>query len=416
MRVHALGLAVAAVAAIACDAAPTDAADAGVVDASCVLATVNSDYLSSSVSLLRADGSLCAAAVITSGSRPPGVVTALSGDVALPSTPHPDGLLTLIDRYPAAVLTFYDVDAREVVGQLPVGASGPGASFPANPHDVLFLPADRAYVSRYDPNPHPTPAPGDHDEGGDLLIVDLATRSSVGRIDLSAAASPGMEPRPDRLAPVGDRVWVALGNLSRAFDGGGPGVVVSVDPARDEVVGRLELAGLSSCGGALATAPSGDGAWLACTGVFARGEAAQRDASGAVFVARGDGADPVEAARFAAADLGDGRPLGHPVAALDDARAVVVALGTLGGEPDRLYLLDRLTGQSAPLGVEGEAFSLGALAVGADGVLLVADASREAPRLRRFALDAAGGATELAPIVVDPVTGLEPRALVPFRR
>ena len=37
----------------------------------CALAVVNSDYSSTAVSLLTADGHLCAPDIITSGSRPP---------------------------------------------------------------------------------------------------------------------------------------------------------------------------------------------------------------------------------------------------------------------------------------------------------------------------------------------------------
>lgn len=161
------------------------------VDASCVVASVNTDYVSTSVSLLRADGSLCAPAVITSGSRPPGVTTALSGDVVLPTEPHPDGLLVLIDRYPAAVLTFVDPESGEVVRQI-----GVGTGYPSNPHDALFLAPDRAWVTRYDANPTPTPAPEDLDDGGDVLVIDPSTGALRDRIDLGPWASPGMSRAP----------------------------------------------------------------------------------------------------------------------------------------------------------------------------------------------------------------------------
>lgn len=393
----------------ACADGGAAAAPEGHVDASCRLATINTDYLSTSVSLLRADGSLCVAASITSGSRPPGVTTALSGDVVLPTEPSPDGRLVLIDRYPAAVLTFVVPETGAVERQI-----GVGTGYPSNPHDVLFLSPQRAWVTRYDRNPTPTVAPADLDDGADLLVLDPSTGALLDRVELAAEASPGMEPRPDRLARVGDRVWVTLGNLSAGFDAGGPGVIVSLDPDAAAVVGRAELGGLASCGGTLAVSPDGAGAWVSCTGVFARGATPQLAASGVVWLEGGADGAPVEGFRLQAAQIGRGRPVGHPLAALDGGRALVVVLGTLDGAPDALYLVDRAAGTATALDVETEAFSLGAMLAPEPGALLVADANRTHPALRRFTLTPTG-VTEGARIVTDPVVGLEPRALAWFR-
>ncbi|PKN55470.1 MAG: hypothetical protein CVU56_21015 [Deltaproteobacteria bacterium HGW-Deltaproteobacteria-14] len=394
--------------AAACDGDVGPGFDA-FVDASCVVAAINTDYVSTSVSLLRADGSLCAPAVITSGSRPPGVTTALSGDVVLPTEPSPDGLLVLIDRYPAAVLTLVTPESGEVVRQL-----GVGTGYPSNPHDVLFVAPDRAWVTRYDRNPTPTATPDDLDDGGDVLVIDPATGALVERIDLAPWASPGMEPRPDRLGWAGDKVWVTLGNLAPRFNDGGPGVVVALDPATGAFAGRTELAGLASCGGTLAVPPGGGGAWVSCTGVFQRGDTPQLEASGVVWVARDADGAPVEGFRVQAGDVGPGRPFGHPLLALTSDRAVVVVLGTLDGEPDALWLVDRGAGTVTPLGVETDAYSLGALLRADAGGLLVADANRQHPKLRRFTL-ADGSLTEAAAVITDPVIGLEPRSLARFR-
>ena len=394
--------------AAACDADAGPGFDA-FVDASCVVAAINTDYVSTSVSLLQADGTLCAPAIITSGSRPPGVTTALSGDVVLPTEPSPDGLLVLIDRYPAAVLTLVTPESGEVVRQI-----GVGTGYPSNPHDALFLAPDRAWVTRYDRNPTPTAAPEDLDDGGDILVIDPATGDLIDRLDLAPWASPGMEPRPDRLAWVEGEVWVTLGNLAPRFDDGGPGVVVALDPATGAFAGRAELAGLASCGGTLAVPPDGGGAWVSCTGVFQRGDTPQLAASGIAWVARDTDGGPVEAFRMQAADVGPGRPLGHPLLALTSERVVVVVLGTLDGEPDALWLVERSTGTATPLGVETDAYSLGALLRTDTGGLLVADANRRRPKLRRFTLTD-GSLTEAAAVVTDPVIGLEPRALARFR-
>ncbi|TNF30831.1 MAG: hypothetical protein EP329_13215 [Deltaproteobacteria bacterium] len=391
-----------------CDADGGGASYTPHYDDRCRLVAVNTDYVSTSVSVLEEDGTVCTAGLITSGSRPPGVTTALSGDVVLPTEPAPDGRVVLIDRYPAAVLTFVDPASGTVSRQI-----GVGTGYPANPHDVLFVADGTAWVSRYDQNPTPTAATEDLDEGGDLLVVDPGTGALVGRIDLAPWASPGMEPRPDRLAHVGDAVWVTLGNLARRFDDGGPGVVVGLAPETGAYLGRTELAGLASCGGTLAVSPAGDGAWVSCTGVFQRGDAPQLAASGVAWLAPGEDGAPVEVFRLGAADIGPSRPIGHPLAALDEERAVVVVLGDLDGAPDALYVVDRVAGTATPLGVETEAYTLNALVRGV-GALLVADANRQAPRLRRFRLGIAGP-VELDAIVTDPVVGLEPRGLGWFR-
>jgi len=393
-----------------------DADDGGVdytphYDQGCRVAVINTDYVSTSVSVLDEDGTVCLAGVITSGSKPPGVTTALSGDVVLPTEPAPGGELVLIDRYPAAVLTFVDPASGVVRRQI-----GVGTGYPSNPHDVLFIDADTAWVTRYDQNPTPSATAGDLDEGGDLLVVNPVTGALVDRIDLAPWASSGMEPRPDRLAHVGDAVWVTLGNLARRFDDGGSGLVVGLEPETGAFVGRAELSGLASCGGTLAVSPAGDGAWVSCTGVFQRGDAPQLSASGVAWLGTDEIGAPVEGFRMAAADIGPGRPVGHPLAALDGQRALVVVLGTLDGAPDLLYLVDRGTGAATPIGLETQAYSLNALLLAPGGRLLAADANRRRPRLRRVDLGEDGAVTgEAANVVTDPVVGLEPRALGWYR-
>ena len=162
----------------------------------CVLAVVASDYSSTAISLLTSDGSLCAPDVITSGSRPPGLLTALSGDVVLPSGPDPAGRLHVLDRYPNGVVTTVDPTTSEVLAQLAVGTL-------SDPHDIAFVDGPPSilltrmeYVD-----------PATTTEGSDLIRFPLDASASL-RVDLTAYADrpripgqPDYDPMPRPLRP-----------------------------------------------------------------------------------------------------------------------------------------------------------------------------------------------------------------------
>ena len=116
----------------------------------------NSDYTSTSISAISPAGAVLSQTVISSGSAPPGLTTALSGDVIFPSTAPASGKLLLIDRYPNSVLTWVEPKTGSVIQQLPVGTG-----FGSNPHDYLELAKDKAYVTRYESNPAPAKVPFD---------------------------------------------------------------------------------------------------------------------------------------------------------------------------------------------------------------------------------------------------------------
>ena len=419
-----LGLLVVLVAAAlpACDSDAAGSPPAGVIPGSeaCRVAVVSSDYASTSISLLAADGTLCADDVLNSGSRPPGVVTSLSGDVVIPSTRHPRGLVTLIDRFPNAIVTFLDAATHAVVGQIPV-ATG----FPSNPHDVAFVSETKAYVTRHETNPDPSLDPAALDGGGDLLIVDPDALTVTGRVDLltevGRAAGERLDARPDRVAVVSDQVWVSLNHLSRDFTRGGPGIVLAIDPEADAIARRVDLPEQANCGTLAPTLddagePDGLGLWVACTGVYQEGEAAQLARSAVAYVDL-TGAEPALAWVGPAAALALA-PFGSGLVAAGPQRAVVTVLGRLDPpEPDRLFLVDRSAGSAEALDVTTDAFELGALALlAAGGVLLAADSDPEAPQVLRLAWDRdAGPGAALPPIAANPKVGLEPRSLGVFR-
>lgn len=374
----------------------------------CALVVVASDYRSTALSLLTDDGTLCAPDVITSGSRPPGLLTALSGDVALPSEPDPLGLVHVIDRYPNAVVTTLDPLTSKVLRQLP---ASPG--FSANPQDLAFT-ATGLLLARLER--HPTA-----DDGSDLLHV---TATSHTRVDLGAHADPGLHPMPTRFSRAADRLWIGLTHLAPDFSTAGPGRALALDPDTLAVTHTLDLAPLQNCGTLAAAHPAG-GLWAVCSGLFRDSPSGpQRDHSGLAFLAPNlDRADLSPTWTLAAADLHppdlDGRPLGFTLAALDDTRALVVALGDLASDrPDRLLLVDR-SDPAAPMitaVAEGGAFELGAvLPLPERRLLLVADADPRRPLVRRFTWPTASGeTTELEPVVISP-SGLPPRHLARFR-
>lgn len=392
------------------------------------LAVLHSDYVSASLSLVTpAEGSLAAANVLHSGSRAPRLSTALSGDVVLPSTADPRGWVTLVDRYPNAVITSYDPVAGGVVGQVAVGGG-----FAANPQDVAFLPDGRAYVSRFERNPTPAAAAdggGDgRDLGDDLLVVDMAAGAPLGRIPLAPHVPPDVLARPTQVALAGGRVWVALAALAPDFSHGAAGVVVGVDPARDVVDRVVPVPQGANCAD-LAVTPDGAALWVVCSGVFQEGAAAQRARSG---LARIDlGAQPPAVDRWLPAetlteDGGASAPLAAEVVVDGRGRPWVIAMGDLeDGTTDRLLVVDPTAG--APRAADGAgvggaartihdagaAFVLGGLlADPTRGRVWVADARPEAPRVLAFPADERAAATAPAfALDTGPAVGLPPRSL-----
>jgi len=370
------------------------------------MAVVNTDYVSTSVSLLRSDGSVCADNIIHSGSEQPGLTVALSGDVMLPTTPHPEGLLVLIDRYPNGAITFVDPFTAAVRSQVSV-ATG----FASNPHDVLILGDDKMYVTRSETNPTPTDTATDWDEGGDVLIIHPQTGSLLGRIDLSAYTEEQdgkpMDPRPDRLVSTAGLVWTNLRHLSRDFRQAGSGRIVGIDSSTDTVETVVDLMGLQNCTGMVA---GHDGLWGVCTGVFAAGSSAQMDASGLFHVDVTTEGEPSVDWMFSAVELGN-RPLGFALAAVDDHTVVVVTLGSLEGEgePDRLLAVDRTTNHVQDLGLEAGAYTLGDVAWSASANrLFVVHMDMVEPGLWRLQRAAGGAWAPLVSTLTNPSVGFPP--------
>lgn len=368
------------------------------------IAVIGTDYLSTSVSVLEiGTGDLLAEGVLHSGSATPGLSVALSGDVVLPRAPNPLHHLLLLDRYPNSVVTVLDGATFEVLGQIPV-ATG----FPANPHDLLWLQADKAYVARYEANPTPGREP--FDGGDDLVVVDLEAGAVTGRIPLGPHADPGLLARPERMVLAGDRVWVVLGHLAEDFGAAGPGRLVAVDPEEDAVAAVLDLPEVENCTGLLHD-PVRQVLYVSCAGLFAAGPAQQ--VAGAGIVAVDLTVSPPAPTLLRRAADGLGRPFGFDLALADGRWLLAVRFGDPAeGPPDRLVALD-LDGGGAERVVHeaGSAYGLGGvLADDSGGIVLVGEADPEAPRILRYRVDS-GAFTPDGVIVSHPKSGLPPRHL-----
>ncbi|MBT9554504.1 MAG: hypothetical protein IV100_00690 [Myxococcales bacterium] len=366
----------------------------------CSLALIATDYASTSVALLNRDGTLCVEPLLHSGSASAGVVTALSGDVVLPSHPSPDGRLLLIDRYPNAVLTWIDTETNAVA------QTSVATGFASNPHDALTV-LGELLVTRSAQNPSPGQEP--FDGGGDVLILSGTPPAPVARIGLEALADSGFDPKPSAMAPVADdRVAVGLAHLSRDFAQGGPGRLAVVDASARQVVASVALEGLTNCGSV--TRRSAGAVVVVCSGVFQ--QPPRRDRSALLVVSVGE-SDATVSARWDAESLA-GDALAFGTTLLSETTALVPVFGDLGtGSRDRLIRVDLDTGDATDLGIESAAFELGSpFWVPADRLLLVPDADRRTPRLLRYRLPNDTSVPEpLEPLTVTPQSGLPPRHL-----
>ncbi len=374
------------------------------------LAIVMSDYASSAIAIVSDDGEVIAP-WLDSGTRPPELVAALSGDVALPRV-MPDGsALALIDRFQTDVLTRVPYASPTSMSQTDLrGGRTSGAS--PNPQDVLALPDGRWLVSRF--NPAEDPSAPELARGNDLAVLSADDHTLVDRIDLDADLTvDGVTyfARPSGLVALREgetlHVLVGLARLSSLLLRlTGPGAVARLDPIGGEVE-VLALDALSNCT-SVAAFPGDDARAL----VLCRGDAFGEDEtrSGLVEIAIEGGA-LVERRRFVPALDAAIPPPSNGLVVLDDARAAYVSSGSVrDGRVDRLVVID-LDASEAQVVAESSPtpFELGEGALDPSrGELLVPDGNARAIRV----FDAAT-LDERASIALDgPCSPLPPRQVV----
>jgi len=385
---------------------------------------VASDRTVTTIALLDPDGRLLARDFVHSGSAPAGLVTALSGDVALPTRSGEHTHLVLLDRFRTDVITRIDVASGDVLAQIGTHAARgerTGGAYSSNPQDYVYIGPHAAWVSRY--NPNLTVAVSDADAGNDLIEIDLmkGVRSDR-RIDLSALDTIAERGNPDtgeseqvtayarpgRMVRIGAFLVVGLSRLSRGFDAVGDGMVALVHPQSGDVQG-VALPGLRNC--ALVAAVPGDPerVAVACAGLL-RGTFGV-GAGLALVTLAGDSLEVEQLLRFdddaSAADAVFG------LVALGGSAVIAVEPGHAPGQSsdsavhgDRLYRIDIASGDQRLLFEADASFVLGDGAFTAQrGVLLVPDAStdddgRASAGVRRFAVDG-DEITELDVVAID---------------
>src|SRR5690606_11304712 len=143
--------------------------------------------------------------LISSGSADTHLNAPLSGDVVFTSSRMTK--ITLLDRYPASVLSLVDPKSAEVNGQMNLRTG-----FNANPQDYLQLSPTVALVSRHEANPRPGREP--FDVGDDLLIVNPELFSISARVDLDDLRQGDELVRPGSLTKLDNSVLVTLSGFA----------------------------------------------------------------------------------------------------------------------------------------------------------------------------------------------------------
>lgn len=369
------------------------------------LAVLNTDYSTTSLSLLDVTGALVRADCVNSATGAVGGATkTISGDAVLPSQPQPGGNVVIIDRGNTA-LTFVDPTTCTIVRQIPV----PGIK--TNPHDVVLLGEQKAYVTRYDPN---RAATDPNLAGNDIAVVDPTTGALTGRIDLDAYASTAagatILARPDRVLVAGGQVIVSLNEIDQTFKVYGEGKLVVVDPTTDTVTAAVALPGLANCEG-MTYLEEQQTLLVACGGPFA-GSTAQ---SGVAIVDLS--VSPPVVTRTIPSAAFDGRPLGMEwilalPAPAGGTRTFAVTNDPNDVQPDVLFEFDVAAGTSSPVATSGP-YTFGRPAgASSPGVLVMPNATRSTPRIDLY--DVSASPATATTFTSDPVTGLPPIEVAPY--
>ncbi len=361
---------------------------------------VAGDRTVTSISLLEPDGDVLARDFINSGSAPAGLVTALSGDVVLPTRSGEPEALTIIDRFRTDVITRVDPATGEILGQVKTHEPNDNdndTAFSSNPQDYVYFGPHDAWVTRFEPNIDAEE--DDPDRGIDLLHIDPTDFTRGERIslwhlngeaerenpDTMETETVTVYARPSDMVRLGEKLVVGIASLSLSYDAAGKGMVALVDPEERSAEG-VELPGLQNCGTVVPVADDATRVVVACSGFF-RG--APRDTAGLALLKLEDnelaiehvwrGRDDEEAPLTVAAVVSLGGT--QVVAMAAGARAVTDDEGN-ELEPstnDVMYVVDISSGEHTELFEASGRYVIGSGAFDSQqGLLLVPDASTDA--------------------------------------
>ena len=379
-------------------------------------AVVSSDYSSSSIAMLDEDFGIIDESWLNSGTRYPGLVAALSGDVVLPTRQAGDGTFAVIDRLFTDVVTRFFVPSGNLNGQMRTHGEVGDTGFSSNPQDFIFVDADGAWATRYESNFDPMAPP--QNKGNDLFEVNPTDMTATGdRIDLSSLDTKAMTPdgasevdvfaRPSRGVLVGSILVVGLDRISPNFDAAGPGMVAVID-LKDGSLEGLELTGLKSCGRVVPVPGEPSKVVVACLG-FAQpyGDEPQVRASSGIAVLDVEEGEIAIERLWRVADHPTSAIAVNAVIAIDAQRVIGVANGDLAATNDALYVVDLARGTQMLIYESTSSFVIGVSAYDSDSeMLFVPDAAENA--VLQLTADEDGfmqvGSTEIAPGVGLPPT------------
>lgn len=385
-------------------------------------AVTSGDYTVISIALLKPDGTLRTRELLHSGSATTGLVTGLSGDIAIPSNESDPGVLTILDRFRTDVITRLDLATGTVLGQ--VKTQAPNAethdSYSSNPQDYLYIDDATAWVSRYEPN---IDAPSDSpDRGTDLLRIDPTQFTRPGerigfsewntQVERAIRGSDETESvtayaRPGAMVLRGGYAVVGIDRFSLAFDAVDQGAVALVDLERQRVVQMLELPGLQACSDLSAVPDDETRVAVACSGFVPRN---QRAGSGLVMLVLENDALAIEHIWRASEDPESALTI-YGVCALSATEVLVTAPGAVEeSQPhDVLYRVDLESGEQHAVLEAGGAFVLGSAAFDPrTQLVLVPDATtdnegRPSAGVHRFERRDDGEIEELGVTAIDDV-------------
>lgn len=376
-------------------------------------AVVSSDinYETYSVGLLDLDGNTVSPSLISSGSADIGLSSPFT-DVVLPSSAVPGPELVIINRAPAAVLTWVDLSAASVRAQLDISSG-----FGSNPYDYVPIAEDKAYVTRYDANPASGAEP--FDAGNDVLIIDPRVPAITGSIDMTpilAGEPAGFLPRAARALIAGGRVRVLALGFDETHTELLDARIVSIDPESDNITQVLVVEGMENCQ-TLALSPDGRELAAGCSGPFGADPALGFPTAGIVLFEVAD--DLREKRRLSAAELG-----GEAINSVTYASATSLAFTTFGrydetfsaqAVPDMLRRYDLAASSLDPEALQSSAltpFNLNDIRCEPRSrVCLLTDAETDGGVLHRFQIAEDGVLEAMDNVVLERDIGLSPRSL-----
>lgn len=365
------------------------------------LVSLNSDYRTTSLSLLNTLGGSVKGSCVHSTSTSTGTALTISGDAVLPSQPQRGGDIVIVDRG-NGLLTFVDPAGCFVARQISV----PGGA-KTDPHDVVIVSEHKAYVTRYEANA----SSSQQQAGNDVVVIDPTTGTFLSRINLDAyaatAAGAGVLARPDRALIADGRVVVSLNQLDATFTTYGTGAVVVIDPATDAVAARVSLPGLFDCEGMDFIAATHT-LLVSCGGIY--GDPDQPLQSGLAVVDFSGSAPRLDHVISSVAF--DGHPmnfswvLGAPSAGSPN-RAFAGTYNPNGAALDAVFEVDIASGLVIRVGTASP-FSAGMPALAGD-LLFVPETLASTPRIQLF--DVSGAPQAVSGFTPDVTNSLPPRQI-----